>query len=422
MARVLLTTFGTYGDLNPFVAVGLALKRRGHDAAIATAEGYRADVERAGLGFFPVRPDMDKSDHALFARAMDPVRGFEVIVREMLMPKLRDSYADLERAAEGRDLLVSHVLTFAAPIVAEKKGLKWLSTSLQPMSFVSAYDPPVLAPAPWLAALRPLGPGFHRFLFSTLKRLSRSWADEARALRRGLGLSGDADPLFEGQYSPYGTLALYPSLFGAPQPDWPERVRLCGFPFLDADLGGKGLDPRLDEFLNEGPPCAAFTLGTAAVMIAGGFYERAVEAAAEARVRAVLLAGPAAESLPAADGVFVAASAPYHALFPRCAAVVHSGGIGTTGQALRSGAPQLVVPHAHDQFDNAARVQRLGVGASSSAKRLPDDLVRILGDEELKKKAAHVGTLVRAENGAEAACAAIEVVLALKPGDRPPGR
>lgn len=422
MARVLLTTFGTYGDLNPFLAIGLALKRRGHAATIAASEGYRADVERAGLGFAPVRPDMDKTDIEVFRRAMDPKRGSEVVVRELMMPKVRDSYADLEFAAADHDLLVSHVLTYAAPILAEKKGLKWLSTSLQPMAFFSRYDPPVLAPAPWLAVLRPLGPAFHRVLLGALKRVSYPWGDAARALRRDLGLNDALDPLFEGQYSPYGTLALYPSLFGPPQPDWPARVRPCGFPFLDADLGGKALDPRLDEFLKEGPPAVAFTLGTAAVMVAGDFYDRAVEAAAEARVRAVLLAGPAAETLPARDGVFVAASAPYHELFPRCAAVVHSGGIGTTGQALRAGMPQLVVPHAHDQFDNAARVERLGVGRSSSAKRLADDLVSILGDEELKKKAAHVGTLVRAENGAEAACDAIEVVLALRPGDRPPER
>src|SRR5689334_13301568 len=122
MARVILVTFGSYGDLNPFLALGLELDKRGHDAVIATSESYRADVERLGLGFAPVRPDLDRTDLALFERALDRVKGAEVIIREIVMPRVRESYADLERAAAGADLLLSHSLTYAAPVLAEKKN------------------------------------------------------------------------------------------------------------------------------------------------------------------------------------------------------------------------------------------------------------------------------------------------------------
>ncbi len=411
MARVLLTTFGSYGDLNPFLALGLELKRRGHGATIATAEGYRADVERAGLGFAPVRPDMDKTDLALFARAMHPAKGSEVVVREIVMPHVRESYADLERAADGHDLLVSHVLTYAAPILAQKKKLKWLSTSLQPLGFFSYYDPPVVAPAPWLGALRPLGPFFHKPLLALMKKVSYPWGDEARKLRAELGMDPGLDPIFEGQYSPYGTLALYSSLFGPAQPDWPDHVTHCGFPFLDQDIGGKPLDPDLGGFLNSGPAPVVFTLGSAAVMVAGDFYRHAAEAAKAAGVRAVLLAGPAADQIPPSEGLFVAVSAPYHTLFPRCAAVVHSGGIGTTGQALRAGIPQLVVPHAHDQFDNAARVKRLGCGHVTNANRLASALRRLIADRKSHHRAAAVGKAIRTENGVKTACDLIEKTL-----------
>ncbi|MBI4060965.1 MAG: glycosyltransferase family 1 protein [Elusimicrobia bacterium] len=416
MARIILATFGSHGDLNPFLAVGAGLKARGHSVAVAAAPSYKADVERIGLEHAPLRPDLDASDLKTLERALNPRWGAEVIIRELLMPALRESYADLEKAAAGADLLVSHALTYAAPVLAEKKGLRWLSSSLQPLMFFSRYDPPVLAPAPWLAALRPLGPRVNGPLLRLLKRLSYSWGGPVRALRRDLGLGPGQDPIFEGQHSPYGTLALYSGLFARPQPDWPPRVTVCGFPFWDEDLGGRPPDPRLEAFLAAGEKPVVFTLGSTAVRVAGDFYRRAAEAARLMGRRAVLLAGDGVEALgPLPPGVFTAASAPYHLLFPRCAAIAHSGGVGTTAQALRSGAPQLIAPFAHDQFDNAARVARMGVGVQigkrPTASKLAAALSRLLRDDGLKRRAARIGAAVRAENGVALACGAIEDAL-----------
>jgi len=419
VARIVVATFGSYGDLNPFLALGAELKARGHVVVVAAAPSYKADVERLDLEHAPMRPDLDQSDVKMLERALDPRRGAEVIVRELLMPVIRDTYADLEKAAEGADLLVSHVLTYAAPVLAEKKGLKWLSASLQPLMFFSAYDPPALAPAPWLAALRPLGPRFNGALLRVLKLAARAWGNPVRELRKDLGLGPGKDPIFEGQYSPYGVLALYSSLFAQRQPDWPERVTVCGFPFLDQDIGGKPLDARLEAFLAKAEKPVVFTLGSTAVRIAGGFYEAAAVAARLAGKRAVLLAGEGVEALGTLPpGVIAAASAPYHLLFPRCAAVVHSGGIGTTAQALRAGVPQLVAPFAHDQYDNAARIERMGVGRrckrTATALELAAALPRLTDDDGLKRRAAQVGAVIRAENGVKSACDAIETALTEK--------
>lgn len=417
MARLVLATFGSHGDLNPFLALGVELKARGHSVVVAAAAAYKADVERLGLEHAPARPELDQADVRTLERALDPRWGAEVILRELLMPLIRESYADLEIAAAGADLLVTHTLTYAGPVLAEKKGLKWLSVSLQPLMFFSAYDPPVLAPAPWLAALRPLGPRVNGAVLSLLKRLSYSWGEPVRTLRRDLGLGPGRDPIFEGQHSPYGALALYSRLFAEPQPDWPPRVTVCGFPFLDEDLGGKPLDPRLEEFLAAGERPVVFTLGSTAVRIAGDFYGRAAEAARLMRKRAVLLAGEGAAALGALPPEILAVpSAPYHLLFPRAAAVVHSGGIGTTAQALRAGVPQVVAPFAHDQFDNATRVIRLGVGTQVKRRRLkaPElaaTLSRLTDDDGITNRAAQVGALIRAENGVRTACGVIEDAL-----------
>jgi UDP:flavonoid glycosyltransferase YjiC (YdhE family) len=418
MPRVVMATLGSYGDINPYLAIGRELKRRGHTPVLATGDIYAKDAAREGIEFAAVPPNGDPNDPALMARVMDQLRGSEVVVRELIVPIIRDAYAALEHAADGADLLLSHPLTFAAPILAEKRGLPWLSVALQPIMFFSAYDPPVVAPAPWLARLRRLGPGFNGRLLRLMKRVSYSWTEPVRTLRRELGLPADVDPIFEGGVSPYGVLGMFSRAFAEPQPDWPPRVHVCGFPFLDEDFGGStGLDPALAAFLDAGPAPIVFTLGSSAVHTAGDFYTQAAVAASRLGRRAVLLAGAASETLrDLTAGAIAVRSAPYHELFPRAAAIVHSGGIGTTAQALRSGRPQIVVPYAHDQFDNASRVERLGAGTwlrrgRRRAARLAAALARLLADADIAAQAARAAQIVRGESGTASACDAIEAVI-----------
>ena len=156
--RIVLTTFGSLGDLHPYIAIALGLQARGHEAVIATTRHYRQRIEARGIGFHPVRPDgpdLD-ADHDAMRRIMDPRKGSEYVVRELMMPALQESYEDILEAAQGADLLVSHVLTYATRLVAEKKGIPWASSFLQPLGFFSAYDPPVLPQIPFLSKLRVL--------------------------------------------------------------------------------------------------------------------------------------------------------------------------------------------------------------------------------------------------------------------------
>jgi UDP:flavonoid glycosyltransferase YjiC (YdhE family) len=271
---------------------------------------------------------------------------------------------------------------------------------------------------PSLGRLRALGPGFNRVLVGLYKRMGRGWSEPVRALRRELGLPPGRDPIFEGQHSPRGVLGLFSREFGAPQPDWPPATRVCGFLFRDSDFGGRGMDPALERFLAAGPPPVVFTLGSSAVLAADGFYRDASEAARALGARAVLVAGPGAAAMgDLPPGQVAVPSAPYHRLFPAAAAVVHSGGIGTIAQALRAGRPQVVVPFAHDQFDNADRVARLGLGRRLlrrrvSAAGLAAALRPLLADAALRARAEEVGRRVSAEDGPGAACAAVEEALA----------
>ena len=155
--RIVFSTYGTFGDVNPLIALSLELKRRGHRPVLAVPEMFRPKIEPLGIGFAPVRPEQDPNDTRLIAMIYDIKHGTETGLRKFLFPALRESYADLLAAVEaegGADLLVTGELAYAGPIVAEKTGVPWASYVLAPFSFFSGYDPPVLPPYPMLAKIQ----------------------------------------------------------------------------------------------------------------------------------------------------------------------------------------------------------------------------------------------------------------------------
>jgi UDP:flavonoid glycosyltransferase YjiC (YdhE family) len=405
--RIVLATFGSLGDLHPFLAVALGLKERGSIPVIATHEFYRRRIEALGLGFAPLRPDYDPSRAELNFLSMDPWRGSEHIVRKGLFPALRDTYEDLERAVAGADLLVSHAIVFAGPLLAEKTKIPWVSVTLSPMTYMSIHDPPHAAPVPWVNGMWTLGPGMNRMLMGLIRRRTDKWCGPVQQLRRDLGLTVGQQPFFEGLHSSSLGLALFSNAMGAPQVDWPQSTRQTGFCFLD---DARQMPVDMQRFLDEGPPPVVFTLGSAAVLTAGEFFIESERAVRELGCRAVFIVGKESRIKPSKD-VFVAEYAPYSQVFARASVVVHQGGIGTTAQCLRAGCPALVVPFAHDQPDNAARVIRLGTGRSIprskyNAARAVREL-RTLMDESFSARAIEVAKQLAKEDGVDAACRAL---------------
>lgn len=421
--RIVITSFGSFGDVYPYVGLALGLQARGHEPVLAMPAHYRGTVEREGIGFHPVRPDVDPTDREVVARIMDAATGTEFIVKELILGSLRQSYEDLTEAVRGADLLVTHPVTFAAPVVAQRQGLLWMSSVLAPMSFFSPHDLPVFPPMPWAKRLDRV-PGVAAGLVALARRVSRGWTEPVHALRRELGLPRGGDPVFEGQHSPHGVLGLFSRVLADPQPDWPPRVHVTGAIPYNGPAGGNGLPERLEAFLEAGPPPVVFTLGSSAVGAAGSFYRESLEAVRRLGTRAVMLVGSHPENRPDGpipDGVLLEAFAPHAELFPRAAAIVHQGGAGTLHQGLRSGRPTLVVPFAHDQPDNAWRVERLDVSRTLrprryAARRVEAELRRLLEDGGYAARAEEVGRRVREEDGVRAACDAIEATLAAPRG------
>ena len=398
------------------MGVAVELKRRGHEPVIATSPIYRRKIEAEGIAFRAIRPDLPRVDRELMRQVFDRRNGTEFIFRQILMPTLRDSYQDLAAAAGDPDVIITHPVAFAGPLLARVRHIPWISTVLAPASFMSAHDPPAFGGFPFPEHAPKLGRGFHQVFYAVVGRMTRPWLGPYRQLERELGLPPGANPIFAGQHSPQLVLGLFSTVLAAPQPDWPPNARATGFIFFDRDELEHPPAPALQQFLNAGPPPIVFTMGSAAVQAAGNFFEESARAVRRLKRRAVLLVGkemprPPVEVL--SDEIAAFDYAPFSELFPCAAAIVHQGGIGTTAQVMQSGRPALSMPLSHDQFDNAYRLKRLGMARSISreryrASRVAAELERLLRDPAYARRAAEVGSKIRAEDGAGAACDAIE--------------
>lgn len=415
MSRIVLTTIGSFGDLHPKIAIALELRKRGHDVVFATHKEYRNKIEALGFEFHRMRPDNTAlNDPQEMARMMDLKTGTEYVIKNWVCANLRETYTDLMDGAKDADFILAGEGVVAARLVAEKLEIPWAFVVLQPASFLSVYDPSVLPVLPFLAKLQGLGSLANRGIIQLSKVLSRSWAEPIYQLRRELGLPPLAgNPFIDDKYSPYLVLALFSPVFAKPQPDWAKNTVLTGFAFYDSSEGETELSPELQQFLDGGDPPIVFTLGSAAVMAPGRFYQESVQATKQLNRRAVLLMGKNTfpEDLP--ENILAISYVPYSQVFPRACAIVHQGGIGTTAQALRAGRPTLVMPYSHDQPDNAARVERLGTSRTISrkqysAEQVVEQLSELLRSPDYAAKAIEIGGIIQADDGASLACNAIE--------------
>ena len=421
MPRIVLSTLGSLGDLHPKIALALELRKRGHDVVINTWEGYREKIAQLGIEFSQMRPDVDQTDQKLLADLMHPRKGPEKVIRELVFPHLWEMYNDLLAACDGADLLVNGELIYVAKSVVEKTDIKWVSTSLAPLSMFSSEDPNVYPQAAWLEVLRPLPAAFHTSLFAFMKSTISHWYEPYKSFRRDLGLNDDHDPMFSGKCSTLLHLAMFSKALAMPQHDWWQPTVQTGFCFYDGQLDSGQMPAGLEDFLSSGEPPIVFTLGSAAVLDPGNFFDESSKAAKLLGRRAVLLYGndnrqPAGLT----DDIVGFPYAPFSRVFPKASCVVHQGGVGTTGQVLRAGVPHLIMPYSHDQPDNAARCRRNGVARTIRRNRYTAataarEIGELLNDNRYSIRAHEAAAVMASEEGTVCACDAIESALIKDP-------
>lgn len=359
--NILMTPVGSRGDVLPYVGIGRALHSRGHDVTVITAEPFGAVVREAGLRFVPHLSTQEFDWVTAHPDLWHPRRGIGLIL-QMVGARMREAYgriADLDEP--GRTVLVGHLLSLATRVYEEKHAVAAVTLGLAPSALRTLYQVP--APVAGMDLAR--WPQWTKHAFWWLVDrilLDRSIEEPLNAWRRELELPA-VHRIFQGWvHSPQRVIALFPDWFGQVQPDWPGAVRLTDFPLYDQTAPDK-TDPQLDRFLETGTPPIVFTAGSANRQ-AARFFATAVDAARCLGRRALLLTQYAQQLPdPLPSWVLHRSYLRLSGLLPRCAAIVHHGGIGTSAQGLAAGVPQLVMPMGFDQPDNATRLARLSVGA-----------------------------------------------------------
>ncbi|WP_168727518.1 MULTISPECIES: glycosyltransferase [Sphingomonas] len=433
MRKIVLTTIGTRGDLHPFIAIAIELKARGFHPVMAVGQDHLAECRAAGLDAEPVLPAFDDIRQRMGLNEHDAVRQIMDDQREMLdqvlLPSLASSTQALAEVAEGACAIVASIFALAAPIVCEKADIPLISIVLQPMAMLSASDPPK-TPDFWMMKqphVGAVGRLWNRAAYATMRQvIDLLYRRQVNRVRVANGVAAkSARRLLEPQSQGLLTLGTYSEQLGAMPPDAPAKTRIVGFPLFDGNAAaGEGLDAELEAFLSVGPAPLVFTLGTFAVHGAGTFYDEAAEVARRLGCRAVMLTGRDTPDRGDAQ-IHWCSYARHSVLFPQAAAIVHHGGVGTTGQAMRAGKPQLVVPHMGDQFDHGNRIERRGLGYMLDSSRFTADratplVERLLRNDRFAVRAREVAARIATERGAEAAATAITE--ALVPYDAPQTR
>lgn len=424
MARILMATIGSLGDLHPFLAIGRELRSLGHDVTVATSDKHGPRIEEAGMRFAEIPPKFpeESEQNRVMERFMDPRHGSDRVMNELIAPQAEASFQALEPLVHEADLLVLHPFVVSAAYLAEKLGKPWVAVPYAPMMFASIEEPPVIHDLRHPEKLKWIGNWPLNWIMRAALALNRRNWKVFLDIRNRLGLPHVPGHPFFDHYLKRADLviACFSRALGKPLAEWPQRTVQTGFAFFDRNdaVYGKPIDERLEAFLAAGTAPVVVTLGSTGVYTAGDFYLQAWEAVRRIGRRAVLLVGPECERLQAKmtdPDCLVLNYAQHSAVFPRSCANVHHGGLNTTGQALRGGKPQIVVPMSHDQFDNAARIVRAGCGltlpkAEFEAGRAATLLKRLVEEASFADCARAAAEVVRSEPGAPAAAAAIDAL------------
>lgn len=365
--NILIVSVGSYGDVLPLIGLGRELRARGHTITFFTSTHFATLVQQAELSFIAIGSTEEYDEVANNPDLWNPHKGWRLIMKRMMDGVLQEAYPLLcSHLIPGKTMLISSTLGFVARLVQETHQVPLITVHFSPGVFHSAYQAPRMPGLPlpdWLPVQFKKGVWLlldHLLIDPLLK-------PKLNHFRRELGLSPVSRIFHSWLHSPDLVLGLFPEWFAKPQPDWPPSTILTGFPLYD-DASDSVLPTTIQEFLEAHPQPLVFTPGSANKHGKPFFAEAAKACQAMNRPGIFLTRYPEQLPQPLPPHLIHFSYAPLSQLLPHCTALIHHGGIGTCSQALQVGIPQIIQPYAFDQFDNAARIEKLGVGRMISKR------------------------------------------------------
>jgi vancomycin aglycone glucosyltransferase len=390
--RVLLSTIGTRGEVQPVVGVATRLLASGHEAVVCAPPDFRAWVDSLGIPFVPVGPELRGT-----AKQGERVIPSPEQRQRMIDGTVSAQFAAVAAAADGCDVVVGGgALAIAAHSIAERRGIGYVYASFCPITLPSPHHAP---PTYGILGQKPADVTVdNRTLWAEdARRWNLMWSASVNSRRAELGLAPVQD-IRDHIFTATPWLAADPTLAPWPEPD-NAHVFQTGAWILPDD---RPLDPEVGAFLDAGDP--PVYLGFGSIRAPEDITSAAIQAARALGRRTIVSRGWADLALvDGASDCLAIGEINQQALFRRVAAVVHHGGAGTTTAAAAAGAPQVVVPQVYDQFYFARRVEELGIGsADHDGKSLHAALARAL-EPEVAATARRVAGAVRTDGALTAA-------------------
>jgi sterol 3beta-glucosyltransferase len=397
--KICILTIGTRGDVQPYIALGLGLKAAGHEVTISTLAEFQPLVFQHGLLYNSLRGDFLKAAQLeVGQKSGNPLRLVRQYI-EMAKDTLDDEWA----SAQKSEVLIYNPAAFGGYHIAEKLEIPAFAAFPAPL-----YSPTREFPNPFFP-FRNLGP------FNKLSH--RLFAKMGPAMYRGpinqfrknvLDLPpAKGENILRGK--PITRLHAYSEAVVPRPSDWDESSVVTGYWFLDASVDWRPA-PELVRFLQEGS--TPVYIGFGSMFMPGGKQRteivlQALRLAGQRGILATGWGGLASDNT--SKDIFVLDSVPHDWLFPKVAAIVHHGGAGTTGAAVRAGKSQIICPFVGDQFFWGQRTADLGVAPSPisqvklTAEKLANAIKYAVSDNNIRQRALSLGETVRAENGIERA-------------------
>ena len=410
--RVCIMTLGSRGDVQPYVALGKELVKKGHTAVICTGGSFRQFVEENGVEFKETASDLMAIAATPEGKAIleHPVKNMRLALRyskDVINPAYRKTLDDFYDAAQNADMIVYHPKALGAVDIALSLGIPCISIPPVPIIF------PVSEFANLVITHKNTGPVLNKLTYKVNEKAELSQIKEINDFRKKtLGLQKRKAGIYSYTDGIDRIPIIYPispSLFPEVR-SWDKQVFLSGFLYLETD---EKLSDELTGFLKDGEKPIVVTFSSMPLSEPENFMTKLMKALERSNERAVILMGNSGITGNNSKNCFFVKSAPHALLFPYAKGVVHHGGVGTMAAALKAGVPQQIIPFSVDQPFWADRLYKLGYGLRPLKEKTlsADDLVNsfmMINDHKVQMKAKQIGSEINNEKGNERAVEYLE--------------